>query len=1025
MPRKALGPAFALLIAACVPALGERPPSAPSRPSIAAPSPPKAGARVFQGVPDDAFWVSREPALDRVIEGGARLELAPSGEVLAAAWDRDPGARGESLVGALALPERLGGGFVHWSRTRVFRSRGFTDPLVPIASGSLALRGVRAGPRGALVVTDTGLRELRSGASALVSVGEPALADVVTLDAARSLRLDVFGRATLSEDAGKTARDLSPSAGIAVRAIGVGEGELLLETWQGRFRVGQGGALSPVETRLRADHDPLRSFEVARSGVRAPARDGWPWDVRDATPLQAAVFSGAHLPDGSALGVVQSMVTRVDLHTGALRSLATSWIPTGLDCQVLTAGDERIFPCAWERFQGYGAYVLRAEGEGPPTVERAFSDEGSFVADDEGALAFTGSCNAVPRLFDPEDPSRFEAEREPALRPVCCVRRAGAPGQPATWIERRVELDPGDTLLAWIPRRDGTAVALMLAGDALPEVERAPSSVRDRGGVRVVRLARELEGWSWSRPSVMPSMRGMPTSLDRRFHARADGSIDGWLAPSPDTSSGLVLGVRIAPEGRVFPHDLPPDVASMVVTGDFGIAVARGGELYETVDHGRRWSPAGRSPLPPAAITGGGCSSLGCAFGPLVRLGWGEGTLAPEIGGELPSAPPSPSVSPRLVCAPRGLPAPRWVLPPGPSGGRQTVATGYGDTIELLRDLAAPEPSPSAAPLFPAASPAPLAPSAPALASAAGKPGKGSAPILRTHTLVYRPPFEPEAPLRRLNATDAALVIQRRASLTPLLAPSGEVALLIAGEPSELLVRGDQLSTFAAFEARRSTFGDSTSMGGLLLPSGRALLLSEIRRRLTVEEHGGSPLLPPRFLGAERDASRRRPMSLARRDDGAVGILVLDGPAPDTVGVVPLDRTSGALGEALALSPWSSLVTADDPRCAADPGAYRALVYVDPSTWLDLDEAALPGVTLGKQGLALVRWGRERVCLEGLDLGVTEGRRRGDGSRSFTLVARFGRAERARKQAAPERNAALRALDLTQPLVCSLAPPQR
>ncbi len=77
---------------------------------------------------------------------------------------------------------------------------------------------------------------------------------------------------------------------------------------------------------------------------------------------------------------------RVDLATGALLALSPDSIPGGLDCQPVRAPDGVLFACAWDRGQGYGGYVLRSVNGAPPVVEKAFSDEGSFVADEDGAL---------------------------------------------------------------------------------------------------------------------------------------------------------------------------------------------------------------------------------------------------------------------------------------------------------------------------------------------------------------------------------------------------------------------------------------------------------------------------------------------------------------------------------------------------------------------------------------------------------------------------------------------------------------
>jgi hypothetical protein len=67
--------------------------------------------------------------------------------------------------------------------------------------------------------------------------------------------------------------------------------------------------------------------------------------------------------------------------------------------------------------------------------------------------------------------------------------------------------------------------------------------------------------------------------------------------------------------------------------------------------------------------------------------------------------------------------------------------------------------------------------------------------------------------------------------------------------------------------------------------------------------------------------------------------------------------------------------------------------------------------------MALVRWGKDRVCLEALDLAAQDLQQRGEGGRSWRLVVRWA-GER-------DRGAALRTSDLRQDLVCSIEPAAR
>jgi hypothetical protein len=197
-------------------------------------------------------------------------------------------------------------------------------------------------------------------------------------------------------------------------------------------------------------------------------------------------------------------------------------------------------------------------------------------------------------------------------------------------------------------------------------------------------------------------------------------------------------------------------------------------------------------------------------------------------------------------------------------------------------------------------------------------------------------------------------------------------------------------------------------------------VLGELRRRVAIEEHTPEPRQPARLVGLDREELRGRPITLAWRDDGEAGALVLDGSALESAGVAVLERVAGTVGEVIALAPWSTLTAGSDARCRGLRGAWRALVALDPERALRLDQRALPAIALGNQGLAQVRWGRERVCLEALHLAASDSRRRGERAEGAALIARWTSPRALPPGAAGAGEGVLRAHAVTQRLVCSV-----
>lgn len=952
-------------------------------------------ARVLLAVADDAFWVTHDDAGDCVVSHGARLEVDASGAVVAAGWELAGTAATDAVVGSLAVPARLGGGLVHWSRTRVLRGATCAGAVEPIAlhgpaDPTPAIRGARSGFASIDVMTDRGVLAIAPGAARAAPGPHAAVHDAAALNARVGIRIDVLARAATTRDGGASWIDASDVAGLFARGIETASDRIRLGASRGAFALSSAGTLTPL-------HEPERPlpveigkpYQMALPGARVAEREDWPWIWRDAPPIAAAAASGVELAPGVALAVAQASMATVDLASGRPIRMLPDPLPSGLACRGHAAIDGPLVVCGWDRFEGRGGHVLRVSRDGALSLEQSFAGDGWFLAADDGALGFAAPCRARAARIDDDDGREDHETAE--LRPpdTICVRTAGG-----VWVERTAMLEPGEAIVAWALRADGAAAALAIAEPLdLPPPAGAPA-VRDQGGVRVVRIAREAAGYAIRRGSqaALAGVRGViGPIMDRRFRLRSDGGIAAWVTPADDDEreARASAGATIDPDGRVLVHDLPSRTAAVVATGDFALASARDGALYQSTDHGRTWQRAGMSPVPPSVFSGA-CSRLGCAFGPVARIGWGppRGGLPAVVARETPRAPRLADARPRLACEPDGAPELRRtshpVRKPGP---RRFFHSTYDDEVELVDAPQGASPSRARAE---AAEPA----------------------------LVWREPLDPLATMHRTPAR-ALADAKGRPAIAPLFSETGSIALLVLGD-EEHVASGATLTSFPPLEARRSATSVLVAPTGRLEGGARVLVLSERQRRLAVEEHGPQPAHAPALVGADRALLGDRAVALASAPRGVLGILVADGPS-GAAAVAPFDRALAAAGPFEPLAAWGALVAGDRDACAAtNDDAWEALLGVDGEEWLAIDPRALPGVELSGRGLALVRWGRERVCVDGLDLPVKDLRRGKGTPPSARLVVRFRRGRGGGAAVGAAVGAAILDGDLRQPLRCSL-----
>lgn len=929
--------------------------------------PPDGPPRLFHTSIDEAFLVAHSTELDRVISFGVRLEVSPSnGEIFTATWETDNELKSDPLLGALEVAPRLGGGFVHWSKNQLFRSETFTGPLRAIATkhalGLETIRGARNGLDGVIIFGEGSNAKLSASKFSLDPPPFAGLLDFAALDDKRAVRIDVLGQINTTIDGGKTWVDATSVAGISLKQLLVEPDALTVMTWQGRLRLNADGTLGPVETSFVGARRGL-NFSTIFRGSRAEDTNAW-WTWREIAPIQAAVLGGARTDSRHAVGFAAGALGEIDLATAELSRSITDWPQAGLSCSAIAGQDEPLFVCGWDTYQGYGSYVLRADrGQWPPVIEHAFTDDGFYVADDHGALGFVGSCSITPKYLDPNDPSRVDMNSDTYRIPQkICVRRGSN-----EWIEHSIDVDSESNLQAWVPKRDGNAVALVVRNEAalLPDRTNDPTRVTTQGGVRIVRIPREMSGFSLMRPAWNPYGNSGRTPagplVERRAQVHDDGSVSAWFSGqnNTDPSSGIHAGVVIDERGNVTFLPPPPRAMTMIATSQYGIALLADGTLAETLDHGRTYRAGGLSPVPTAGFSGY-CSMLGCVLGAITRVGWGVPTTNPTVFTARLDAAPSPEPPLRLECSALGTPeiVDDKLLH---KGTRLAWTIGSGDAVSLFREVEnvpdAPAPMPPG--LGPDDDPAPIV----------APPTKPVRPPTRTQSLLFRTPFDPDALPKRLDATGSELDNVRRLGVIPLLGKDEDVGLLLISDKHEILVFRDELTTLSLFETRRYFSDDSRYPPGLVTAPNQALILGDIRRRSALEEHSIGTQRAPVYLGQERDSSTRKPMALATRNDNTQGLIVWEGFPSQVAAVSELDAKSRTFRPFTSLASWTTATMGDDPRCK-NMRAWTAIVPIDPTMWFDVKGLAANGVNINSMGLMIVRWSSERLCIDAIDLGV-------------------------------------------------------
>ncbi len=959
-----------LLLAALLLSCG----GAPVAPPAPAELPSPAGASATRGeaarylVPGAHRIERSDDGVDRVVIDGRRMELR--GAELLRLGSAEPELQGGGVAPAWAGegPNR----YVFWRGRELYGAATFDGALHPIATLPAEpqhtfdwVSGVGLHlPGGALVVSPLGSRPL--------PLGRPAVLRALAADARRALALDGLGSAWLTLDGGGSFKDIRAELGtidqIEIRgasiAVGLGGG-------RERF-IGPSGAIE----------DTRAGSSDAGAATRDEDLDLWPVG-HEAGALEAAVRTGLPLPDGGVVIAARGFVGRFDPR--ALRT--TSVAPLGdlagkdAECSAFRARDADLLVCA-DRER---ATVIDLAGA--PRVERTFDLGGApdldrFLGADGEALGFLGACDGRARRASDEPLAGIEAPSpSPSKSAVFCVRKARD-----AWVEHR--LDPVDAaeVVAWIPRFGGGAAAIVARpGAFVSDAER----VRVRGDLRVVRVARSepplaFQGYSQRSAAL----------LDRSLIVRPDATIEGFVPGSSATEA--VLSLSIDARGRVRAYPGPPRAGSVVSAGRFALAHSEEGRLFETVDFGHRWIEV---PPPPGASlrSPSHCSPVGCAIGSFVRLGWsgprgeplGDPRDDPRDRPQIQRPVPTPVI--RLAC--------RF---DGPADGKRSAEPyGFGySAVTSPRGLATVRLGTLGVATFPWGNMGAMTPQ--------GDLELGWVAPLDLQGVVQRRTFS----FARAGITAGSPRL-REMRLGYLLDPTGELDLLPIGYrdtcPSTLLEQAGLARPLGGCAEDRAVGVDLGGRVVVLRPAYDALVVSAADpppRRDDGDPRGGKPARavdPARTaLRSALHELRRTPAPSGLRSfalgagarDGEPVVLVMD--VNGEALLAPIDADTGTRGVEERLLPLAAAALGTDAACSGGQRPGEARVVLPFEAAIGLDRSSLRGVlATGSAGVAVLRWSRDRVCLDAVELAVRDERYEPDlglyeGSGAVRkLIARF------------------------------------
>jgi hypothetical protein len=818
-------------------------------------------------------------------------------------------------VSAVALPSRLGGGYLFYANTgigaQIWRASDWLAKLKPLVQLGAVVDAVVPGfdrlyvryqSNGRLGAIDADSGEPR-GLGALPPAA--AYGRLAFADGWRAV-VDTDLRGPLA----------TFDAGATWRSVGISEKPLSVDVVSGDPAVTVAGGTYLVDARGAVTFRPeaSRASGSSASGDEgdAAARQAGPLGKK---PLRAAIEDG--FPDSLTTAIVAraGALVRVSLRDGEVIATVEDAYPERLaSCHALRVGKGFGFLCG-ERDGITAVYEMA----GPLALKPAlrFSRPRFVVASGNGALVVRGGCEDLASGAAPV------LEVEDGARPYCVRSAAGALREirikGELGVERVVALADGRVVVL-VPPRGGSAGQLTLL---------------DGSSAKSISLQLPAE------PAFTDRLLRRGMWLDG-FEEREKGVLAGWVE-----AGGPVIGVRIKLDGKVTAGDVRDDAGGAILAGRFGLSLGEGGRAAETIDGGLHWEVLDLPERDDEAERIGptrACGPAGCVLGGWIRVGWGKAGSDDDMR---PAVSPPPSYTPTrsspqiaFTCDLGAVSTPPLpaVKAPAPRAAARAPRLGLGG-IGLVGGRGAPPPSP-AGPLTPNGwasfrnTPAP-----PLVAGEIGIDNGPYADVVMVHAYAwgkrgadwtragrwqvrFDDRFDPGGGVRSsavstslwADETQAAEAVGTGAygasAWAAYLDPSGKAAFTHA-------CRGSLCSFYAVADGQpvlpvRDAQGRS---GAMLRPfTNGAVRVGETWYVITQGASYETVLLWRIDLGVARQIGTyyrparyglEAPRIVRRAFGGAVGLLVAGPPEPgDRVGswyVLPVDPESGEIGEAVQL----------------------------------------------------------------------------------------------------------------------------